>query len=202
MKPVLTALFAVMLIAGCSATPATQATYYRLPDRTQAGRIQVEQTAPVLVIERLQLAGFLLQSGLVMQQGESLLQVSRQHLWAESLDVALHKALQSALQIATTDVHVYLQGPDFVATTDYTLRLQIDNFQATDAGLVLLSGRYQLVDTKAGTELVRRNFSFNRPLDEDGYPHVVSLLQSLLESLASRISEDLATTMQTGNSAP
>jgi len=192
MKPVFAVLCGVLLtIAGCSATPATQATYYRLANHAPSGRIAVDSSAPVLVIERLELAEFLLQSGLVLQQGDNLLQVSRQHLWAESLDVALPKVLQSDLQSAATAFHIYIQGKDFIASTTYNLRLQIDNFQFTDTGLALLTGQYQLVNAMAGTERLRRNFSFTRDLEQDGYPHAVAQLQTLLEMLARQIAEDL-----------
>jgi uncharacterized lipoprotein YmbA len=182
---------ALFLITGCSSSPAPQTFYYRLNDTARTGRVIVNPAAPALVLERVELAGFLMQSGMVIQQGDNQILVSRQHLWAESLDDALPRALQDALQSATENYRIYLQGTDFISSSDYMLRLHIDNFQATDDSRAVMSGRYQLMDVRSETEITLRNFSYALDFLEDGYPHAVSRLQLLVESLAATIIEDL-----------
>lgn len=180
------------LLGGC-ASNAPALNYYLLGGNEPARVQPVDENLPALVLERVSLAEFLEQSGLVMQQGDHRLQVSRTHLWAEGLDVAVPQVLLSSLRQASSDYRYFLRGSDFVPTANYSLRLHLDAFHATDAGDVVASGRYQVVDESAKREVLNRQFSFVDALQGDGYPQAVSQLRQLLDRLARSIVEDLET---------
>lgn len=184
----LAALFALITACASSAPPLT---YYRLGAPTIMGAAIVDTRLPALVVERVTLADYLAQPGLVLQQGAYQLQVSRQHLWAESLDVALPQALLAALREASTDYRYFLRGNDFVPTAGYGLRVHFDGFHATDDGAVVASGRYQLVSSTDEKELANRRFTLHRDLRADGYPEVVSALDALLDELATQLVADM-----------
>lgn len=183
------------LVAAC-ASSAPPLSYYRLGAPASTGATTVDTSLPALVLERVTLADYLAQPGLVLQQGPYQLQVSRQHLWAENLDVALPQALLAALREASTDYRYFLRGNDFVPTAvGYGLRVHFDGFHATDNGEVVASGRYQLVASANDQELANRRFTLRRDLRADGYPEVVSQLDALLDELATQLVADMDATV-------
>ena len=101
-----------------------------------------------LVIEDVEMAAYLRQSGIAMQTSGSQLQISKQHLWAENLELSVPKYLANAMQSQPTNYQVYVRNLDYVSSARYSLRVHIDNLQATDQGEVVSSGRYQLIDNE------------------------------------------------------
>lgn len=180
-----------LLLAACVSSPPAAVNYYRLGASQTQSATELSIDLPALVIDRIALAEYLSQSGLVIAQGDHQLQVSRTHLWAEGLDRALPRTLLVALEEQSNEFRVYLDTMDYIPRRDYELRLQIDSFQATDAGEVVAAGRYQLIDTKLKTELAARNFFFTEALETDGYPHAVERMRTLVSRLAAAINEDL-----------
>jgi uncharacterized lipoprotein YmbA len=179
------------LLAACAGAPAVPLNYYVLSGGASERSAPVDATLPALVLESITLADFLEQSGLVLQQGEHQLQVSRSQLWAERLDVAVPQVLLGSLREASSDYRYFLRGSDFVPAAAYALRLHLDGFHATDAGDVIASGRYQVVDLAAGAEILNRQFNLREDLQDDGYPQVVAQLRGLLNQLARNIVSDL-----------
>ncbi|HWK53087.1 MAG TPA: ABC-type transport auxiliary lipoprotein family protein [Hyphomicrobiales bacterium] len=187
----LAALACLLTLLTACASSAPPLTYYRLGAPTMIGAATVDERLPALVLERVTLADYLAQPGLVLQQGTYQLQVSRQHLWAESLDVALPQALLAALRDASTNYRYFLRGNDFVPAAGYGLRVHFDGFHTTDGGEVVASGRYQLVASTDGRELANRRFALRRDLRANGYPEVVSQLDALLDELAAMLVADM-----------
>lgn len=179
----------LLTLTACSTAVEPPLSYYRLDESATA--ISAPVDARTLVIDRVGVADFLRQTGMVLQLGSNELQISRQHRWAEGLEEALPRALQHQLQSKTQDYRVLLSGTDFIANTDTSLRIQIDSFHLLDNGEALLSGQYQLIDDDARAELKADSFRLVADLQQDGYPHAVQQLQGLLGQLASRIAEQL-----------
>ncbi|MGB7453577.1 MAG: ABC-type transport auxiliary lipoprotein family protein, partial [Lysobacterales bacterium] len=125
--------------------------------------------------------------GMIIQSGDNQLLVSRKNLWAESLELALPKALVRELQRQSDDYTYYLENVDWVARTDYRLRLRIDSLQATDKGEVVAAGRYQLIPEHDPNLSVFADFNFNRDLKQDGYAHTVEQIQALLAQITEAI---------------
>lgn len=186
----ITGLSLLLLLTACSSSVEAPLSYYRLDDATPAA-IRAPATAPTLVLDRVTVADFLRQTGLVLQTGSNELQISRQHRWAESLEQALPRSLQSQLQRQTQSYRVLLQGSDFISHADFALRIHIDGFHLLGNGEALLSGQYQLIDENARMELKADAFRLTADLRQDGYPHAIQQLQGLLTTLATRIHAEL-----------
>ena len=191
MKVQLSAIVLVAGLTGCASEPVAVHYYALVPPVAAADKVVQRAEAPTLVIERVELAEYLRQSGMVIQSGENQLQVSRNHLWAENLELALPKALVRELQQQSDDYSYYLKTLDWVARTDYRLRLRIDSLQPTDTGEVVAAGRYQLISEHGSNAQVLTDFNFRRDLNQDGYPQVVEQMQAVIAQIADAILDSL-----------
>ncbi len=175
----------MVCLAGCASSPVV-IKHYVLGGDSVSVQDSAQTADKTLVIESIKLAGFLRQSGLVMQKDTNQLHLSKTHLWAEPLDDALPKALQIALQQQSDKYIYYLKPVDWINKTDFRLRLRIDNLHATNKGEVIASGRYQLISTTTQQPLVK-DFSFKRDLDADGYAHAVQKIDELIKLIAADV---------------
>jgi uncharacterized lipoprotein YmbA len=178
----------VLCLAACASGPATPIEYYVLAPQVSAADSVVERSnRPTLVIENVDLAAYLRQTGMIIQTGNNQILVSRTHLWAESLESALPKALVRELQRQSDDYSYYLKSVDWVGETDYRLRLRIDSLQSTDRGEVVSAGRYQLISAAAPGSPVVVDFNLARDLDQDGYAYAVEQIGLLIGQIAGAI---------------
>jgi len=113
--------------------------------------------------------------------------VSKQHLWAENLELAVPKLLLKELQSQSSDFNFYIRNLDFVPQTDYRLRLHIDNLQATELGEVVSSGRYQLITNATPSETHTVDCYFKEDLLDDGYEHAVEKMRILIQDIAKDV---------------
>jgi len=176
-------------IVGCASEPVTVHYYALVPPVSAADEVVQRTDKPTLVIERVELAQYLRQPGMVIQTGSNQLQGSKNNLWAESLELALPKALVRELQRQSDDYSYYLKTLDFVDRTDYRLRLRIDSLQATAQGEVVTSGRFQLISEHGSKPQVFVDFNFQRDLDQDGFEHSVEQIQLLVAEIAGAMIE-------------
>ena len=174
-------------IAGCASEPVTVHYYALVPPVSAMDEVVQRADKPTLVIERVELAKYLQQPGMVIQTGSNQLLVSKNNLWAESLELALPKALVRELQRQSDDYSYYLKTLDWVARTDYRLRLRVDSLQATAQGEVITSGRFQLISEHGSSPQVFVDFNFQRDLDQDGFEHSVEQIQILVGEIAGAI---------------
>ncbi len=183
--------FAVLLLiaalGACSSEPVVINYYALVPPVQAADQVVQRADKPAVVIERVDLAEYLQQSGMVIQSGDNQLLVSRSNLWAESLELALPKALVRELQRQSDDYLFYLKSVDWVGQTDYRLRIRIDSLQATDQGEVVAAGRYQLISEHDPNPQVFADFNFQRDLSQDGHAHAVEQIQALLAQIAEAV---------------
>lgn len=176
-----------LAMSACASEPAAISYYLLSTPNTDQTRQQARTERKTLVIENVEMAAYLRQSGIAMQTSGSQLQISKQHLWAENLELAVPKLLANAIQSQSTQYQVYVRNLDYVPRADYSLRLHIDNLQATDQGEVLSSGRYQLIDNENTREAIAVDFYFERDLQEDGYSHAVARIRDLLNDIAADV---------------
>ena len=184
-------LLSLFVVAGCASTPAPITYYVLAPPDAATEQVVERANKPALVIEDVELPAFLLQSGLVVQSGNNELVVSRNHLWAESLELAMPKALVRELQKQSDEYSYYLKTLDWIEQADYRLRLRIDALQATDRGEVIAAGRYQLIAGQGENPSKFVDFSFQRDLRQDGHAYAVEQLSRLLEEIAGAILNSL-----------
>ncbi|MCJ7815619.1 MAG: ABC-type transport auxiliary lipoprotein family protein [Xanthomonadales bacterium] len=188
MKMQLPAILLVIAgLAACASEPVVVHYYALVPPVSASDEVVQLTDKPALVIERVELAEYLQQSGMIIQSGDNQLLVSRSNLWAESLELALPKALVRELQRQSDGYSYYLKTVDWIPRTDYRLRLRIDSLQATDQGEVVAAGRYQLISEHGSNPQVFADFNFHRDLDSDGYEQAVKQMQALLAEIAEAI---------------
>jgi uncharacterized lipoprotein YmbA len=188
MKPQLSAILLFVIgLAGCAAGPAPIEYYVLAPPVAASDSIVERSNKPALVIESVELAAYLRQSGMIIQTGENQLLISRNHLWAEGLELALPKALVRELQRQSDDYSYYLKSLDSVGQTDYRLRLRIDSLQSTDRGEVVSAGRYQLISAQDAAAPIVVDFNFQRDLEQDGYAYAVEQMSGLIGQIAGAI---------------
>lgn len=186
------ALASIFVLCACTSAPVT-IEYYRLGasvDSKPSPKTGEDAETSVL-LERVQLAGFLRQPGLVIQRGKNQLHLSKTHLWAEQLDQALPKVLQAKLQQLSSGYIYHLNPLRGLEPTDYRLSVRIDSLHASDEGEVIAEGRYQLISAKRLNKMTVRHFSFKRDLDQDGHSHAVAKIESLIELIAEDISSTI-----------
>ncbi len=181
-------VFVAMCLAACASGPAAPIEYYVLAPQVPAADSVVERSnRPTLVIESVDLAAYLRQAGMIIQTGDNQVMVSKNHLWAENLELALPKALVRELQRQSDAYSYYLKSVDWVGQTDYRLRLRIDSLQSTDRGEVVSAGRYQLIAAGRPEVPVVVDFNFARDLDQDGYAYAVEQMGLLIGQIAGTI---------------
>lgn len=173
-----------LAIGACASEPLSISYYLLSTPSAEQARTQSMTEKKTLVIEDVEMAAYLRQSGIAMQISDSQLQISKQHLWAESLELAVPKYLATAMQGQTANYQVYVRNLDYVPSAQYSLRVHIDNLQATDQGEVVSSGRYQLIDNEDSKQSIAVDFYFERDLQEDGYSHAVAKIRELLNDIA------------------
>lgn len=187
----LSVLLLLASLVGCASKPVLVHYYALVPPVSALDELIQRADKPTLIIERVDLAEYLQQSGMVIQAGSNQLLVSKTNLWAESLELALPKALMRELQHQSDDYSYYLKTLDWVAQTDYRIRIRIDSLQATDKGEVVAAGRYQLISEQGSKPHIFADFNFHRDLDQDGYAHAVEQIQAVLAQIASAILDSL-----------
>ena len=176
-----------LAISACASEPLSISYYLLSTPSAEQARMQAMTEKKVLAIEDVEMAAYLRQSGIVMQTSGSQLQISKQHLWAENLELSVPKYLATAMQSQSTNYQVYVRNLDYVPSAHYSLRLHIDNLQATDQGEVVSSGRYQLIDNEDSKQSITVDFYFERDLQEDGYSHAVAKIRELLSDIATDV---------------
>ena len=183
----LSILLLATVLAACASAREPIEYYMLAPPLSSVNSLVELSNKPALVIEEVELADYLRQSGMVMQTGDNQLVVSRNHLWAESLGSAVPKVLMRELQHQSDDYSYYIKTLDWVGQTDYRLRLRIDSLQFTDQGEVVASGRYQLIPARGPASPLITDFNFRRDITQDGYAPAVAEINAVLGQLAGAI---------------
>ena len=145
--------------------------------------------AALVVVGPVNLAEYLDQPSLVMQQGGHTFHVAQYHVWAEDLSRALTRALVHDLDRQDTPYRFEDRADQHSDTAVRHIRLRIDQFHPTDQSQVVLAGQYWIYQKKE--LLARRSFSLQTPLQENGYPHAVDSMRHIVQQLAAQLAEAL-----------
>lgn len=172
----------VALLAACQNSPTT-INYYTLAAPSNTTNNAKPNTTVLLA--PIELAGFLSSSAMVMQLSDAEIQLSKQHLWAEDLNLAIAKYLQHRMQ---TDLELVLEHKDWHQATDSALRLRFDQFQATQAGVVIVSGVFQIKDD---TGVSSQRFYYQETLASDGYTGAIAAMRIALNALSNDLAQAL-----------
>jgi len=182
-------LLAPLLLAGCSGgKKAPEPTAYllradaRVPDGLQNPSVRIG-------INRVALADYLGQAGIVVATNGDQVRAARQHLWAEPLDSAIRVFLRDAI---SADL-----GYPVSADTgrrqnwQYRVDVRIDEWHGSLAGDARILASWLVIDVATDGELSRHRFERTGTLKADGYDALVAAQTELLEALAAAIAASL-----------
>lgn len=195
MKTSLILLF-LGLLASCTSKPLIMK-YYVLHTPENKISDNSNKTKPMVLLQMVDVAEYLNQSGLVMQIDKYELYYSRQDVWAEKLQSSFYKALLEDLNATGQRVYVEHNSPnaEFAVAS---IKVELEHFHATDTSRVVSSGRYWLslsdpnVTENKKLTTSSQPFFFESELNQDGYAHAVEKLRTLINSLAKQIERDIA----------
>jgi len=176
-------LASVMLFACSSAVP--QPTSYLL--RSESVRASGRVEAPVRVgLDRIVVAPYLDQDGIVVETEAGQVTAARRHLWAEPLEAGLRSFLRSAL---STRLGYEVDAGRADPLWDYSVEIYVDRLHGTLGGTAMLDATYRI--TPRAGESADFRFSSATPLPRDGYPGLVEAQTRLLRDLAAAIAASL-----------
>lgn len=188
-----------VLGTACAAAPK-QIQYYVLatttPNTGKTAGVTASMTAvpdkvsaAVVVVGPVDLAEYLDQPSLVMQQGRHTFHVAQYHVWAEDLSRALTRALVYDLNQQASPYRFEDRTDQYSDPAARQIRLRIDQFHPTHQNQVVLAGQYWIYHKKH--LLAQRSFTFQGDLHEDGYPHAVDGMRQIVGQLAAQLAEAL-----------
>ena len=185
----------LLLCTACAAAPQ-QIQHYVLETRAKPSVQPAATTAAadkvgadLVVVGPVDLAEYLDQPSLVMQQGGHAFHVAQYHVWAEDLSRALTRALVHDLDRQDTPYRFEDRADQHSGTAVRHIRLRIDQFHPTDQSRVILAGQYWIYQKKK--LLARRSFALQNTLQENGYPHAVDSMRQIVKQLAAQLAEAL-----------
>ncbi|GAB3680898.1 PqiC family protein [Salinisphaera aquimarina] len=183
----------VLLLTGCAGSGGAPSMF--LLDTSAPAVRASHVAAPVLIIDRVTVAPYLDDSGIVYQTEPHRVVMANNNRWASPLATQLTDGLYSALDGSVNNAHIQRPGSNAPASALH-LVTRVDQFMGHYDGYAHIAGQWQLVDA-SGTRLAGRHFEQRLPLQNDGYDALVESLsrgwRMTAESLVPPLSETLAT---------
>jgi len=179
-----------LLLAGCmgGGKKVSEPSFYLL--RSEARAPDGLKKPPVDVgINRVSVADYLGQQGIVVATSSGQVRPARQHLWAESLDSSIRLFLQDAISVEL--------GYPVSADTgrrrswQYLVDIRIDEWHGYLDGEARILASWVLIDVASDKVLSRNRFEQTGALKADGYDALVAAQTELLDTLAVAVAESL-----------
>lgn len=188
--------FILFMVVGCS-SPALKTQFYSLSKQAnQTGLIGKQEQLSLIVIENIHLADYLRQSGIVVKESGSRLQISANHRWAEGLDGALSRSLRSEIESKLGNYRVELVNRHWLSAARFTIKIEIAQFEIDNTtNKAVHSGRYWIHD-ELGKLVGQRRFNLALELTESGFEHAVRRLQLSVAELGELLTKDITALAQ------
>ena len=168
-------LAGALLLGACQTSPAPETRYYLL----QSGAAPSTAQGAEVRIVRLRLPAYLKQSNLMLSISEYEIRPAMYHQWSEPLEDGVRRVLEAELASRLGSGE-----PDGRARE---LVVEIDIFHASQAGSLLLKGRWSV------SGFPEQAFAIEARLDADGYPAAVAAHARALGLLAGEMAQALST---------
>lgn len=170
-------IFSVALLglAGCSST-VMPTKLYQLPLQVTQIQTVLSDIKDPIWIDRIYVADFLAQQGIVYQLDEVQYQVANNHQWMTPLANQVQQKLKNDLTLLLPQKKITTQMP---SNWSKKLNVEITAFQGTDSGEAKVAGTW-ILRTQRGQEVILP-FSCVKPLDKDGYASLVQTLALCFE---------------------
>jgi uncharacterized lipoprotein YmbA len=172
----------VLALAGCAGgSKAPEPVFYLL--RADVNLPDGAENPPVRIgINRVSVADYLGEAGIVVGTSGGQVRAARQHLWAEPLDASIRLYLRDVISAEL--------GYPVSADTgrrqawEYRVDVHIDRWHGSLDGNVRLQASWALIDNAADDELARYRLEREGVLASDGYDALVRAQTGLLDELA------------------
>ncbi len=181
------ALLSALLVLACAGGSPTQTVYLLSSTSTgQTGRVD----APVrVVLDRVGVAPYLVQLGIVVETEPGQVRAARHHQWAEPLQAGLRSYLRAEIS-AALGYDVSATRSDGVAW-DYVIDVHVERLHGTMGGTAVMDASYLISQRGENAEVVEYRFHGSLPLPRGGYPGVVDAEADLARELARSIAAAL-----------
>lgn len=183
MKRIVASLMMALGLAAASGCSSVQElNFYQLPQ--QANTVtSASIDAAVIVVEPVMVANYLNTNALILQTSDVQLVKTNQQQWAEALDQQLTRLLQQQLTATLPGHRVTDRAPQ---GPQQRLLVQVEQFHGTEQGMVLISGKYSLVN---GEQTIQQRFALELAQPEAGYPSMVATLGAGWQQVVTEISQ-------------
>lgn len=192
----MTALAALVLLAGCSSGPATR--FYTLAAVAEATPASAKDPAPraarpvTLVITDLRLPQYLDRPQIVTRGSDHRLRMAEHQQWGGNLRDEMTRVLAENLgrqlpgdRVLAAPIHMALQP-------DYRIEVDVQRFGREADGSVRLAARWWLTRGPDGMLLASPEASFTgSPVDEDAYEALVGAMSAVFGELARAIADSI-----------
>jgi uncharacterized lipoprotein YmbA len=178
-------LLALLLLAACSSQPPQLQTYLLRAPVAAGAATQLADSG--IAVDKLVVAGYIDQPGLVLATGDDTVTAARNHVWAEPLQISLRRYLADEVS-AKSGKNVQARTN---TSTEVRINIDIDQLHGDDQGQAVLVAYWEILD-RNGSRTFR--FSEQQALAGSGYNALVSAEEALLSRLAEAIVTSLPPT--------
>ena len=181
---------AVLLLWACSATTAPKTTSYLLPSLPADTTVDYHPATPVILLAPVTLDSLLENRGIVYQTSATETIVARQHFWAQSLSTQLSNRLLAGLRRGQSVYWIVHSNPQINTPAAARLLVSFRRFNGSYEGNAQVAGEWTLLNGQ-GNLLKSQPFSYQEPLDGDGYTALVDALSRATDRLVAELSGNL-----------
>ena len=192
----MTALAALVLLAGCSSGPATR--FYTLAPVAEAPPVAAKDAAPraarpvTLVITDLRLPPYLDRPQIVTRGSDNRLQMSELEQWGGNLRDDMTRVLTENLGRQLPGDRVLAAPFQIAVQPDYRVEVDVQRFEREANGPVRLAARWWITRGQDGALLANPEASFTGPTAGAGdYDALVGAMSTVIGELARAIADSI-----------
>lgn len=166
---------AIVGVSGCSST-TTPTQYYQLPAKATTKTATLSVLKDPIVIDRIYVADFLAQQGIVYQIDEVQYQAANNHLWMTPLSNQIQMKLKADLSAMLPAKNITTR---FIEDWHKKVSVELTAFQGMQSGEAKVAGNWIITNSKGKQSVLP--FSCLKPLQADGYANLVETLADCFE---------------------
>lgn len=175
-----------LTLMGCQ-SPSQSVNVFQLSHGPKASIVDFDATQ--LLIKRIELVDYLKQSNIVFEHKNGELIATKYQAWAEPIGKGIARTLIN--EINASQQAIRADSSMFSSCRDnnkcFSVQLFVEKFYPSFESNVKFSGKYKLYLGDAVIE--QQDFNLEKRLNDDGYPHAVDSLKSLVGQLGNKITK-------------
>lgn len=186
------ALIAILLITGCSSSPAPSLKQYLLRAESPVQFVSQDSAQGIettISLGKVAVAPYIDGLGLVLEKSGGQVHIARDHQWAEPLRLSLRSFLSNKIsEKLGQPIRAYSYGKKYLSRR---IDIRIDELHGTNNGEAKLVAFWAVIDPREQAVLSENSFYDTEALARDGYSALVLAEKALLSRLASSIAKTL-----------